>query len=91
MIGGQTQSGDTGALATRMIVFTLIEMCLFYSVTANGLRRDVAVIGIIGAFAIALTARTQSRASVRSVAVLVTVLMLIAPLAIAFSHMTAAS
>jgi len=56
----------------------------------KGIVADV-VIGIIGAFAIALTARTQSRASVRSVAVLVTALMLIAPLAIAFSHMTAAS
>jgi hypothetical protein len=91
MIGDQAQSGDAGSLATRMIVFTLIEMCLFYSVSATGQRRDVALIGIVGAFAIALTARTGSRATVRSVAVLVTVLLLVAPLAIAFSHMTAGS
>lgn len=91
MISDQRQVGDTGSLAIRMIVFTLVEMCLFYSVTANGLRRDVAVIGIVGVFAIALTARTGSRATVRSVAVLVTVLMLVAPLLIAFSHTTAAS
>jgi hypothetical protein len=90
MIGDQAHSGDAGSLATRMIVFTLIEMGLFYSVTANAQRRDVALIGIVGAFAIALTARTGSRASVRSVAVLVAVVLLVAPLAIAFSRMTAA-
>lgn len=91
MIGHIDPAREVGSLATRMILFTLIEMALFYSVTANGLRRDVAVIGIAGAVAIALTARTGSRASVRWVAVLVTLLMLIAPLVIAFSHMTAAS
>lgn len=91
MIGHIDPARDVGSLATRMILFTLIEMALFYSVTASGLRRDVAVIGIAGAVAIALTARTGSRTSVRWVAALVTVLMLVAPLVIAFSHMTSAS
>lgn len=91
MIGDIDPAREAGSLATRMIVFTLIEMALFYSVTASGLRRDVAVIGIVGVVAIALTARTGSRATVRSVAVLVTLLMLVAPLVIAFSHMTSAS
>jgi hypothetical protein len=91
MIGHIDPAREVGSLATRMIVFTLVEMALFYSVTASGPRREVAVIGIAGAVAIALTARTGSRASVRSVAVLVTLLMLVAPLVIAFSHMTAVS
>jgi hypothetical protein len=86
MIGDQSQASDVGSLATGMIVFTLVETCLFYNVSASGLRRDVAVIGVAGAFAIALAARTGSKATIRTAAVLVTVLMLIVPLVIAFSH-----
>jgi hypothetical protein len=86
MIGEQAPVRDAGSLATALVVFTLVEMFLFYSVTASALRRDVAVIGILGVFAIALAARTRSTATVRTVAIFVTVLMLLVPLLIALSH-----
>ncbi len=86
MIGEQAPTRDAGSLATALIVFTLVETFLFYSVTASALRRDVAVIGIVGVFAIAFAARTRSTATVRAVAILVTVLLLFVPLLIALSH-----
>jgi len=91
MIGDQAPARDAGHLATGLIVFTLVETFLFFSVTASALRWDVAVIGVVGTFAIALAARTRSTATVRAVAILVTVLLLLVPLVIAFSHTAAGS
>jgi hypothetical protein len=91
MIGDQAPVRDAGHLATGLIVFTLVETFLFYSVTASAVRGDVAAIGVVGTVVIALAARTRSTATIRAVAILVTVLLLLVPLLIALSHSAAGS